>query len=138
MKHVFVAVCLLVSINSLRAQENGYTAPINPYVFPTFVEGTAKQKSGEVNKALFNYNTVTEEMIFDQGGKQLALDKIENIDTVYIEDRKFIPFGNVFYEVATTGKIPLFIQHKMQLIPPGNNSGLVALHKLPPSQILAK
>jgi len=40
-------------------------------------------------------------MVFEQSGQQMAPDKIENIDTVYILDRKFIPAGQVFYEMAT-------------------------------------
>ncbi|MDQ6815547.1 MAG: hypothetical protein M3040_17595, partial [Bacteroidota bacterium] len=121
---VFLVVHILTSLTLVFAQDDIPGKEIFHYVFPAFIEGTVRQKSGETNKALFNYNSVTEEMIFDQGGQQLALDKIENVDTVYIQNRKFVPFGNVFYEVATTGAMPLFIQHKTQLIPPGNNTGM--------------
>jgi hypothetical protein len=123
MKQLSVTLFILASAASLHAQEDLPGKEVHHYVLPAFVEGTVKQKSGETNKALLNYNSVTEEMIFDQGGRQLALDKIENVDTVFIQDRKFVPFGSVFYEVATAGPVPLYIQHKTQLIPPGNNTG---------------
>ena len=53
----------------------------------------------------------------------MALDQLETIDTVYIQNRKFIPEGKVFYEVATNTPVALFIQHKSDIIPPGNNTG---------------
>lgn len=124
MKPLLLTVYILTAIITAYSQEDVPGKEVHHYVLPAFMEGTVKQKSGESNKALLNYNSVTEEMIFDQKGQQLALDKIENVDTVYIQNRKFVPFGNVFYEVAATGAIPLFIQHKTQLIPPGNNTGM--------------
>ena len=123
MKKVLLAISILAFFNSAYCQDELPGKEIQHYVFPAFTEGTVKQKSGEINKASLNYNTVTEEMIFDKEGKQLALDKLENIDTVYIQSRKFVPFGSVFYEVATNTPISLFIQHRSQLVPPGNNTG---------------
>lgn len=120
---LFLTIFLLRLLGNLYAQDLQPGNEINHYIFPSFIEGTVKQKSGEVIKALLNYNTLTEEMIFDQAGQKLALDKIENIDTVYIQNRKFIPFGKVFYERATNTPNALFIQHKSQFIPPGNNTG---------------
>lgn len=70
-----------------------------------------------------NYNTLTEEMIFYHTGKYLALDELETIDTVFIKQKRFIPVGKVFYEVATNTPISLFIQHKSKLVPPGKNTG---------------
>jgi hypothetical protein len=122
MKAILTSVFLLSFAIGLTAQE-ARSGQEQHYIFPTFIEGTVKQKSGEVIKVLLNYNALTEEMIFDQEGKKLALDKLENVDTVFIGERKFIPVGNVFYEKATNGHFPLFIQHQCQLLPPGNNTG---------------
>jgi hypothetical protein len=33
------------------------------------------------------------------------------VDTVYISGHRFIPVGEVFYEVVIEGKFPLYIQH---------------------------
>jgi len=122
-KFVLFAMYAVCITGFLRAQVQQPGTALYHYVFPTFIEGTVKQKSGEVNKALLNYNSLTEEMIFEQSGRQMALDKTENIDTVYIENKKFIPAGNVFYEVATPTPVALFIQHKSSVIPPGSNTG---------------
>jgi hypothetical protein len=78
-------------------------------------------KSGIKNQALLNYNSLTEEMIFDSNGKKLAIANGEQrlIDTVFIEDRKFIPLNNVFFELLYHSKSDLFIEHKCSMIPPG-------------------
>ncbi len=101
MKQILLTVSAVCLISSLFAQSEIIGKRLYHYLFPDFAEGKVKQKSGEINKAQLNYNLLTEEMVFEQSGQQMALDKIENIDTVYILDRKFIPAGQVFYEMAT-------------------------------------
>ncbi|MBC7426045.1 MAG: hypothetical protein H7321_05870 [Bacteroidia bacterium] len=93
------------------------------YVFPDFTEGTVKKKSGEIVKTLLNYNTITEEMIFQQAGTFRAFDNAERIDTVYIQNKKFVPAGMIFYEVATCTPVALFIRHQTEIVSPGNNTG---------------
>lgn len=124
MRKLLLTLIVFTLFYRTKAQEEFFIKELSHYVFPSFTAGTVKQKSGEINKAVLNYNSVTEEMIFEQGGQNLALDKTENIDTVFIQNRRFVPFGNVFYEIATNTPATLFIQHKTQLIPPGNNTGL--------------
>jgi hypothetical protein len=58
-------------------------------------------------------------MIFETKGKYLALANVGVIDTVYIQNRKFIPVDKVFYEVSVNMKIPLLIRHTCRVIPPG-------------------
>lgn len=53
----------------------------------------------------------------------MAPDKLERIDTVYLQNKKFIAAGKVFYEVTTHTPVALFIQHKTEIIPPGSNMG---------------
>ena len=119
-------ICIL---SSLYAQPVVNGKELYHYVFPSFMEGTVRQKSGEVNKTLLNYNSLTEEMIFDQSGQKLALDRTENVDTVYILSRKFIPVGKSFYEMAVNAPpLALFIQHKSEVIPPGNETGFGVSH----------
>jgi len=93
------------------------------YLFPQFKKGSVKMLRGKVNETVLNYNMVTEEMVFSQNGKMLALDQIETVDTIFIEDRKFIPVGKKFYEVAYLSPISLFIQHKKKLNPAGKPAG---------------
>ena len=96
---------------------------LSHYVFPAFVKGRVLQKGGGIQAATLNYNSMTQEMVFEQNGGYLALGQPENIDTVFIETRKFIPSGAVFYEVVPAGAMPLYINHKCKVTPPGNDVG---------------
>ena len=69
------------------------------YLFPVFTKGIVITKGGR-QEANLNYNMIIEQMIFEQKGKYLALDHLETVDTVIINNRKFIPSGNVFYELG--------------------------------------
>jgi len=96
---------------------------LTQYLFADFGEGSVLQKSGTVTKTILNYNTLTQEMIFKQGDQFLALDKLYEIDTVFLNNKKFVPAGQLFYEVGTITRIPLFIQHASEIIPPGSETG---------------
>jgi hypothetical protein len=93
------------------------------YVLPEFVNGSVLFKSGKTEEALLNYNTVTEEMIFEKGGKRLAMTNLESIDTVYLGSRKFIPHEKIFYEVLIKDNISLYKKHKCNLLQSGSPSG---------------
>ncbi len=115
-----LAVCLAFQV---EAQNQTSVKELNHYTFPDFMEGTVKKKTGETIKTLLNYNTITQEMIFQQSGKYLALDEIESIDSVNLQGKTFVPAKRVFYEVLTYTPVALYIQHKTEVVPPGNNTG---------------
>jgi hypothetical protein len=105
----------------MRAQ--GDEENVSHYVFDDFKQGNVKQKDGNIYCTLLNYNTLTEEMIFVSNGTNLALDKIEIIDSVIIDNHIYIPKDKAFYEQIMAGKISLFIQHKSELQTKGNQVG---------------
>ncbi len=88
-----LAVCLAFQV---EAQNQTSVKELNHYTFPDFMEGTVKKKTGETIKTLLNYNTITQEMIFQQSGKYLALDEIESIDSVNLQGKTFVPANRVF------------------------------------------
>lgn len=96
---------------------------LSHYILPAFVKGTVQQKTGGTHQAMLNYNSMTQEMVFVQNGTNMALGQTENIDTVFIENRKFIPVGAVFYEIVPAGASPLYVNHKCRVIPPGTDAG---------------
>ena len=95
--HLIVVCCLLGY--GIFAQSNS-AKQLTQYLFPDFAEGSVLQKSGTVTKTTLNYNTLTQEMIFKQGDQFLALDKLHEIDTVFLNNKKFVPAGELFYEWA--------------------------------------
>ena len=118
MKKYLLLLTAIIAYNGVFAQKQ-----LTQYLFPEFTEGSVLQKSGTVTKTQLNYNTLTQEMIFKQGEQFLALDKIEEIDTVYLNGKKFIPGDNMFYEVATQTPVALLLQHTSDIIPSGNETG---------------
>lgn len=111
-----IFLCLLPTL--IIAQSAIETVPPH-YLFPAFGKAVVKMKLGGYQYADMNYNTVTEEMIFTQNNINLALDKPETIDSIYLNKRIFVPVNKKFYELAYNGNISLFIQHRKTLIDGG-------------------
>lgn len=80
-------------------------------------------KTGEVFERKLNYNSITGEMVFEDNGKYLAIKEPLKVDTVFVAGRKFIPAGNVFYELLLNGSSPLFKEYTAKLIEPGASVG---------------
>jgi hypothetical protein len=123
---LFIAVLFLlipyISYNQLLAQSDTSNY-VSHYVLPAFVKGTVKMKDGRVEVAMMDYNKLTEEMIFDKDGTRLALDSLEKIDTVYLDEHTFVPHEKVFYELLVKGRVSLFEQSKCNLLAAGNSAG---------------
>lgn len=89
------------------------------YLFPEFNTGKILFKDGNIEESRLNYNSLLEEMIFETNGKHLSITNIGSIDTIYIQNRKFIPVGKFFYEVSVNTKVPLLIKQSCRIISPG-------------------
>ena len=119
-------ICLLIfsllfsiSYSQVRGIE------LSHYLFPEFTPGVVMMKSGIRHEALLNYNSLTEEMIFDNKGKKLAIGKEEQeqVDTVFIGDRKFFILNNKFVELIFHLKCDLYAEHKCSVKYPGKPAG---------------
>jgi hypothetical protein len=110
MKFAITVIVSLMVFDLTAQNEAAQTLP--QFLFPKFTRGIVKMKDGRKLVAVINYNTVDEEMIFEQNNKYMVLDKPEEIDTVYLQNRRFVFTDKVFYEVINSGKVTLFIQHK--------------------------
>jgi len=97
--------------------------PQSHYVLETFQKGKVLEKSGEVHELELNYNALTAEMIFINGGQYLAIAEPEKVDTVFIGSRVFIPGDKKFYEVLTRTPSPLLEEYTGTLKEPGSNVG---------------
>ncbi len=81
------------------------------FYFPEFVEGTVKLKTGKTIERPLNYNLLSEKMTFMNQGQIMDLTNPEAVDTVYIKDKKFVFYNNVFLEVVEEGPVSLFFEH---------------------------
>ena len=93
----FLLTCLWV----LPAMAQNYTVHLSHYVFPEFMPGEVLMKNGQRNKALLNYNSLTDEMVFVSDGQNLAIadDQLAQVDTVFILKRKFFRRNGQFVEL---------------------------------------
>lgn len=88
-------------------------------MFNEFTPGIVKLKTGAVTAQVLNYNIITNEMIFDNNGKYMAVADPSGVDTITINDRKFIPINGKFYEVLVESKLPLLEEFTAKIIAPG-------------------
>lgn len=120
-------ILLLIVFFSLgrivKAQDDQEISVPPHYVFAQFTKGTVKLKDGRTETPLLNYNKLTEEIIFINNGQNLSLTRLETIDTVTIQNRKFVPQGKGFYELVIKAPISLFMQYKARLQMVGNEVG---------------
>lgn len=121
-KNLPVIVILLTISCTLKAQLDSAKNLPN-LLMPEFRRSLIKFKSGERKTAVINYNMVTEELVFLQDGKYLALDNPQLIDTVYMANKPFVPIGKALYEVVLKGPLSLFIQHKCNVEQVGSSIG---------------
>ncbi len=92
---------------------------VTHYLFPEFKKGTVLMKNGLKNEANLNYNSLTEEMVFENKGTKLAMTQKELVDTVYIDGRKFLPTAKNFIELIYKSKYELYADHKCSIKDPG-------------------
>lgn len=93
------------------------------YLFPGFRKAAVYLHSGKIQEMDLNYNLLTEEMVFVQGGQFLAISNPETIDSIRMENRKFVPEKGIFYEQLGDKPIPLFKRHKNKLLATGKSTG---------------
>jgi hypothetical protein len=123
MKHVVFFLIFSLSMTFSYAQVNGIE--LTHYIFPEFTPGVVLMKSGIRHNVLLNYNSLTEEMIFDDKGKKLAIGKEEQerVDTVYIGSRKFFILDGKFVELLYHSKCDLYAEHRCNIKYPGKAAG---------------
>jgi len=129
------ALFLLFHFYVLAAQQDK-TGELRQYLFPAFNVGSVKTINGMSKDIILNYNTVTEKMVFEQNGKYYDLIHQKSVDTIYLLDKKFIPYENFFLEILYQDKISLGIQHKSNLQAPGKPVGYGGTSELASSNYL--
>jgi len=123
MRRIIYAILLCwPAWQTLQAQvDNG--VQLSHYIFDNFSKGTVRLRSGAVHEELLNYNSLTSEMVYSNNGAYLALANPEEVDTVTIQGRSFVPANKKFYEVLTHTPAPLFVEYSCTIKEPGANIG---------------
>lgn len=93
------------------------------FLFQDYSISKVRMKNGQNQTLILNYNTVSEKMVYQKDGNLYDMVNPQMVDTIFLQDCKFVPAGSVFYEVLLTAPISLFVQYKGELIPPGAPAG---------------
>lgn len=121
-KGIFTIV-LLVAIGSGSKAQNNSTRPLPQFLFPTFSDGVFVLKDGSRSNARLNYNMVEEAMISEKDGVYRKSRNPADIDTIYLQNRKFVPVGEAFYEILANGEAPFFLENKSNYVSVGEDIG---------------
>jgi len=97
--------------------------PIPHFLFPDFRKGVIIMKEGSSVPAMLNYNMLEERMVTEFNGSYRYARDPDLIDTVYIEDRIFVPVNRIFYEILSSGEITFYIQNRVTFVPEGQEVG---------------
>lgn len=114
-----LVILLVISFAFSVAYAQVKVVEVTHYLFPEFTKGVVLMKNGIKNETLLNYNSLTEEMIFENNGTKLAIGQPELVDTVYIKGRKFFLLNGKFVELINNSKYKLYAEHKCTIKDPG-------------------
>jgi len=99
------------------------TGAMPQYLYTEFKTSRVLMKAGQTQTPEMNYNIVTEKMVFVRDKKYYDLTNPEMVDTIYLQDGKFVPVGKACYEFLVKGKNDLFAEHKGDLLTAGKPVG---------------
>ncbi len=87
----------------------------NRYLFKNTINSKLYMKDGNMYKLPINYNYASQEMVFLKDGKPLAFtkDEIQKIDSILIDNHKFIPEGKSFVEIYGNNELQLKVYYKV-------------------------
>jgi hypothetical protein len=121
MKIIAVLSFFVLSFLQLDAQNTQIV--LSHYVFPEFADGFVSIGGGRTQQMRLNYNTVTEEMVFQRGGQVLAIGEAEmnELEYVAISGRKFVVKNGKFVEIIYEAQDrTIYAEHRSTVVPPGN------------------
>ena len=128
LKSIMGAALIFVLSAGATDQDNKGN-PLPHFLFPKFQEGIVVMKDGQKFTTLLNYNMVDEKMITEVEGVYRYSKNPQAIERIILDGRTFIPFGNRFYEVLSSGNLTLFLQNKSIFTPKGNTVGYGAKNR---------
>lgn len=118
MRSIFIgSLCLLVSLLG-HTQSLNDSVNLKPFLFEKFIEGTVLMKSGVIEQAPLNYNTDNQTLVFIQNGQYMVFADLEEIDTVYLQQKKFIAINKTIYQVVNDASpVALLVAYSNKIRP---------------------
>jgi len=122
LKISMIPVFILMLLSDISAQDKDGN-PIPQFLFPSFKEGIVIMKDGKKLTGLLNYNMAEEKMVNEIDGVYRYSKDPQYIQTIFLENRVFVPVESAFYEVLSTGSATFFLQHKCYVTSKGADVG---------------
>lgn len=116
-------LCLLLITQGATAQPGSRNVALLHYALDSFGAGTVLLRNGNSSKQTLNYNVLTGEMIFVSNGQCLALAAPQDVDTVFLGSRKFVPVDEKFYEWLGGTQPALYKEYTGTVKEPGVEAG---------------
>jgi hypothetical protein len=110
-------LAVILDLNAPAKAQAEHDGATPQFLFPDFTSGKVRMKNGNFQVVMINFNTVSEKIVFKKDDNLYDIVNTEMIDTVFIQESKFVPAGKVFYEVLLGAPISLFIQYQGKVIP---------------------
>lgn len=120
-----IGIFLLIGIiKTLPVNSQTNTDGSSPqYLYPEFTKSKVLMKNGQIQYIVLNYNTVSEKMVFQRDDQLYDMVNPEMVDTVFLQDSRFVPAGKVFYKVLLVAPVAFFVQYKGEILSPGTPAG---------------
>lgn len=96
---------------------------LQQYLLPLFSEAKIKFRSGSTQTALMNYNKVTQKMVYLKNDKYFDVTNADAIDTIYLQNRKFVHYENFFLELIPGCTMTFYVQNRSVLVSAGKPAG---------------
>jgi hypothetical protein len=117
--HLLISFCLTLPVTA-QTTPDGSTPQ---FLYPDFSKGKVKMRNGQYQSVILNYNTVSEKMVYQKEDNLYDMVNTDMMDTVFLQNSKFVPAGKVFYEVLLAAPVSFYVQYKGKLMPPGTQAG---------------
>lgn len=77
---------------------------LRPFLLDSFSDGVVLMKSGVKEPGTLNYNSDNQTIYFTKDAGYFILAGLDDIDTIYIRDKKFVVVNGIAYEVLEGNK----------------------------------
>lgn len=126
--YLFLIINSYSQTSAQLPQEMVDSSEFKSLLFPNFIDGMVLMKSGAMEKAPMNYNAKHQCINFINAGKYYTLTGLEDVDTIYIQHKRFIPVGNDIYEVInefdnSTSLVLSYTTHTRPLVSTTDHNG---------------
>lgn len=106
--YLLLAFCS-VQVLDLSAQS------LSTFLFNEFMPGKVLLKNRQFAKGKFNYDGLHRQMHYLIGETDMIVENLQEIDTIYIGNSRYVPFDDSFAEVMEKTGVIMLVEHKKSI-----------------------